>query len=96
MLSVVPPGGSRDLEMSRRACAFYHWKEAGVLLDSWGSLSEALPLRQVCLNGHQHRVCGSFSVCVLQLPGNSNGQLGLRTKAFVFVPTFTSESIWSF
>lgn len=96
MLSVVPPGGSRDLEMSPCACAVYPWKEAGLHPDSGGSPSEAVPLRQVCLHGHQHRACGSFSVCALQLPGNSNGQPGLRTKALVFMPTFTSESLWSF
>lgn len=36
MQSVVPPGGSRDLEMSPRACAVYPWKEAGFHPDSGG------------------------------------------------------------
>ena len=73
MLSSAPPGGSRDLDMIPRAYAFCYWKELGVHPDSWGPPAETPPLRQVCLHGHQHRVCGSFSACVLQLPGNSNG-----------------------
>ena len=96
MLSSAPPGGSRDLDMIPRAYAFCYWKELGVHPDSWGPPAETPPLRQVCLHGHQHRVCGSFSVCVLQLPGNSKGQPGLRAKASVFMPAFTSESLWSF